>query len=50
MERKILLPTPENLIDSFLKNSIGRNESIYEFIDILNDIKGNYSLALDSDW
>lgn len=50
MERKVLLPTPENLIDSFLKNSIGRNESIYEFIDILNDIKGNYSLALDSDW
>lgn len=50
MERKILLPTPENLIDSFVKNSIGRNESIYEFIDILNDINGNYSLALDSDW
>jgi len=45
-----LLPTKENLIKTFLEDSIGRNEDLFHFIRLLNSITTTYSLAVDGNW
>ena len=50
MKRTDLLPNANNLMNSFLSNSIGRNKDVYSFINLINSIEGNYSLAIDSQW
>ena len=45
-----LKPTKENLLNMFLQDSIGRNEEIFYFIDLLNSINTNYAISLDGEW
>ena len=50
MKKLDLQPTENNLRDCFIKNTIGRNKDILNFIRILDAIDENYSIALDSYW
>lgn len=43
-------PTFENLRNSILKDMVGRNEEIARFIEILDTINNNVSIALDDTW
>ena len=45
-----LQPTYENLVSTFIKNTIGRNSDIISFADILNSINESCSIALDAKW
>lgn len=45
-----LKPTDENIISTFLSDSIGRNNSVFQFVEILNSIEGSCSIALDGKW
>ena len=45
-----LQPTFENLYDTLLNDAIGRNTDILCFTEILNNITGSYSIALDGRW
>lgn len=50
MKKIELLPTVENLYQSFIDDSIGRNTDLCYFIDFLDSIEENYSIALDGSW
>ena len=50
MKKRDLEPTEENIIDTFVKNSIGRNNSLLKFIEMLNYQDDSYSIALDGRW
>lgn len=45
-----LQPTYENLITTYLHNTIDRNVDIYRFVSILNVVEDNCSIALDGKW
>lgn len=45
-----LKPTPENLVNTFLEDTISRDTDIFRFIDILNTIEDSCSIALDGNW
>lgn len=45
-----LKPTYENLLNTFLNDSIDRRNDIFRFIEILNEIEGSFSIALDGNW
>lgn len=45
-----LKPTEENLLNMFLQDSIGRNEELYYFVDLLNSIEDNVSIVIDAQW
>lgn len=45
-----LKPTFENLIGTFTKDIIGRNEDILRFVTILDAIEDSCSIALDGNW
>ena len=45
-----LQPTYENLYETFIRDSLRRNEDIFRFADILNAINDSYSIALDGSW
>ena len=49
-EKKDLEPTEENIIDTFVKNSVGRNNSLFKFIEMLNYQDDSYSIAFDGRW
>jgi len=36
LKKRDLEPTEENIIDSFVRNSVGRNDSLLKFIEMLN--------------
>lgn len=40
----------EILYETFRGDVIGRNEYLVHFIELLNNIEGNFSIALDGDW
>lgn len=50
MKKRDLEPTEENIIDTFFKNSIGRNNSLLKFIEMLNYQDDSYYIALDGRW
>ena len=50
MKKRDLEPSEENIIDTFVKNSIGRNNSLLKFIEMLNYQDDSYSIALDGRW
>lgn len=50
MKSTALQPTLENITQSLLNDSIGRNEDLRCFLDLLNNLEGSYSLALDGGW
>ena len=37
-------------MDTFVKNSVGRNDSLLKFIEMLNYQDDSYSIALDGKW
>ena len=45
-----LKPTFENLKQTYLDDSIGRDAHIFYFINILNILEGSFSIALDGNW
>ena len=45
-----LNPTAENIKNTLLKNSSGRNEGIAHFVELLDAIDGNCVIALDDTW
>lgn len=45
-----LKPTPENLLNTFLEDTISRDTDIFRFIDILNSVDDCCTIALDGNW
>lgn len=45
-----LKPTPENIEFAFENNLIGRNESLFDFLEFLNNIEDDCSIALEGYW
>lgn len=43
-------PTYENLLDSIVRDTIGRNHDIYMFAEILNALNDSCSIAVDGKW
>ena len=50
MRKHDLQPTPDNIRNTFIRDSIGRNKDLVNFIKIINSIDESYSIALDSYW
>ena len=50
MKKRDLEPTEKNIVDTFVKNSVGRNDSLLKFIEMLNYQDDLYSIALDGRW
>lgn len=47
---KDLQPTKENIIATFLKDALDRNNELYNYVNILNEVDKCYSIAIDSYW
>ena len=45
-----LKPTNENIINTILTNSMGRNNGVYNFMKMLNSQSGSISVAVDGKW
>lgn len=45
-----LKPTDENIINTILTNSMGRNNGVYNFVRMLNSQYGSISIAVDGKW
>lgn len=45
-----LKPTDENIINTVLTNSMGRNDGVYNFVKMLNSQYGSISIAVDGKW
>lgn len=50
MKKATLYPTEENIQKTFLNDTLGRNDDLKNFIEILSSIEDNYSIAIDSAW
>lgn len=50
MEQLELQPTQDNLFKTFAGDSIERNKDLSRFVNMLNSIEGNCSIALDGAW
>lgn len=50
MRFNYLEPTFENLLEMLKNDTISRNEDVFMFSDILNEIEGNCSISLDGQW
>ncbi len=45
-----LKPNYDNLLKTYLEDTIGRNNDIFRFVSMLNAIDANCSIALDGNW
>ena len=45
-----VLPTNENLVQSLRYDTIGRNDDVFRFVNILDSVDCGYSIALDGRW
>ena len=45
-----LLPNHENILDTFLHDSLDRNNDIFMFADILDSLETGCSIAIDGSW
>lgn len=50
MTSSVLQPTQENILKTFLNDTISRNKDIFYFINILNTIDDSFSIFLDGTW
>ena len=50
MKKEILQPTDDNVRNAFIRNSLGRNQDLLQFIKLINAMDESYSIALDSYW
>lgn len=42
-----VLPANENLVQSLRHDTIGRNDDVFRFVNILDSVDCGYSIALD---
>lgn len=45
-----LKPTAENVLDTYLSDSMGRNTFVFQVVELLNSIEGSCSVALEGKW
>lgn len=50
MESFEIKPTYENLLRTFIEDSIGRDNNICKFVELLDLLDGSYSIALEGAW
>ena len=50
MEKRDLVPNYENVCSTFCNDTIGRNEELACFINLLDNITGPYAIAIDGQW
>lgn len=50
MKKNDLEDTEENLLSTMERDTIGRNSELVDFLLFLDNIDGNYSIALDGEW
>ena len=50
MEFYDLVPTNENVYQTFVDDKIGRNPKVFKFIALINKIETSCSLSLDGSW
>ncbi len=50
MKKKELMPTEENLINTLINDTIGRNKDIVDFLNILKCQEASCSIALNGKW
>ena len=50
MRRTVLNPTEDNIMKSLEENIFGRNMDLNYFLELLSNIEGPYSLALNGAW
>ena len=50
MRSSELQPSHNNLFETFMSDTIGRNKDVIAFAEILNNLEGSYSIALDGNW
>lgn len=50
MKSRELHPTQENLVQTLVQDSIGRNHDLFRFVELLNCIEDGCSIALDGRW
>lgn len=50
MKTFTLQPTNENIINSFLNDLLGRNKYIFYFLNLLENIEGASTIALNGEW
>lgn len=46
----VLEANKDNILDTFEKNDIGRNEDVFSFVRYLQKVTGPYSVAIDGSW
>lgn len=47
MDNLLLEPTKDNLCSTFLNDTIERNNELYYFVKLLNEIDGGSTIAID---
>ena len=45
-----LIPTHENLMEIFIRDTIERNKDVFAFANILNSLEDSCSIAIDGNW
>lgn len=45
-----LTPSFENIYDNFTRDTIGRDQDVWDFCRILDSIDGSYCIAIDGSW
>ena len=50
MKKHDLQPTDDNIRNTFIRDSIGRNKDLVNVIKIIDSIDESFSIALDSYW
>ena len=50
LQRIDLIPTKETLVEKMIQNSIGRNDDLVAFLDIIDSVEGGMSFFIDSKW
>lgn len=50
MKRTLLEPTDENICSSIQNNLLDRNSTLVDFLSLLDNIDGHFSISLDGEW
>ncbi|USS92958.1 KAP family NTPase [Fructilactobacillus ixorae] len=50
MEKFDLQPTTDNLKESIIHDTTGRNSNVFHFLEMLNSLNGPWSIAIDGKW
>lgn len=50
MKRFSILPTEENAFELLMSNSLGRNQSVFRFLKLIDAAEGPCSIALNGEW